>query len=54
MDFLHELWCKLAHRKHWYFYGYGDWRIQRCDKCDEVWVVPAHEARGPRKEPSND
>ncbi len=45
------IWCSIAHRAHWYFYGYGDWRIQRCGKCDDVWVVPYHQAKGPRKEP---
>lgn len=54
MRILKQIWCSLAHRRHWYFYGYGDWRIQVCERCGDRWVVMAHAAKGERKEPTDD
>lgn len=48
MTFFAKTWCLLTHRRHWQFYGYGDWRIQECTKCGDRWRVPFNEAKGPR------
>lgn len=50
MPLVKQIWCSVAHRGHWEFYGHGDWRIQRCRKCSDKWAVPAHQAKGERVE----
>ena len=59
--FIKQLWCLVAHRKQWVWWGHGDWRIQECRKCDDKWVVMAHQVQGDRvavpdclKEPDHD
>lgn len=52
MFILKEIWCLLTHRKHKSWSGHGDYRLQRCDKCGDVWPVMAHAVVGPRKEPN--
>lgn len=48
-----SLWCNIGHRRHWFWYGHGDWRIQSCRKCHDRWVVPALQVRGVRREPND-
>lgn len=51
MGILKQIWCSLTHRSHWHFYGYGDCRIQVCEKCGDRWPAMAHAVKGERKEP---
>lgn len=48
---LHNLWCSLTHRRHWFWYGHGDYRIQQCGKCGDVWPVPFQHVKGERRDP---
>ena len=48
--FLKCLWCSIFHKKYfsWINVPGGDWAIQRCSKCNQIWTVPKTNAIGDR------